>query len=954
MAKKIDQSMIRVRGARVHNLKNINIDIPRDQLVVITGLSGSGKSSLAFDTIYAEGQRRYVESLSAYARQFIGLIDKPDVDSIEGLSPAISIDQKSTSHNPRSTVGTVTEIYDYLRLLFARVGTPHCPECGQIIRPYALDEIVSKIKKDYLGEELIILAPIIKDKKGEHKSIVAGVIRAGFSRLRLDGDILTLEEFEDKAIDKQKKHNLEIVIDRLVVGSDKDDLARLTESIEKAVDLADGLVMILEKNKKTKIFSKLLACPKCEITLPEIEPRNFSFNSPHGACPECSGLGLKLVIDPDLILNRKLTIAQGAIKPWVHNNMNSQMWRLKTLGAVAAHYGFDLNTPINNLTQKQLDIILYGSGDKEFTLDMDTAKFSGALTRNYEGVISNLERRYRETDSDYIRREIEDYMRELICPICLGQRLKPEILAVKIFNQSIADVVKLSIGDLKIFFEKFSVKNDLTAKQTKISAPILREINTRLKFLSDVGLDYLTLDRQSNSLSGGEAQRIRLATQIGSSLMGVLYILDEPSIGLHSKDNAKLIDSLKNLRDLGNTVIVVEHDDATMLASDYIIDVGPGAGEHGGKIIAQGTPAEIKKNPASLTGQYLSGAKKIDLPKKYRPGNGKSIKILGASEHNLKNIDVEIPLGKFVAITGVSGSGKSTLMTDILAKALAKHFYRAKDNPGKHQSIEGLSHIDKVIEIDQSPIGRTPRSNPATYTGAFTPIRDLFASLPEAKLKGYQSGRFSFNVVGGRCEACSGDGMIKIEMQFLPDVFVECDVCHGQRYNKETLEIHYKEKSIADVLAMTVEEAAAFFKNIPAISTKLVALSEVGLNYIKLGQSATTLSGGEAQRIKLATELSRRATGKTLYILDEPTTGLHFEDIKRLLSVLNKLVDKGNSILIIEHNLDVIKSVDWVIDLGPDGGAAGGEIMAIGTPHELAKAGKGYTAKFLKNVLEIK
>ena len=947
----MNNKFISVKGARVHNLQNINVDIPRDQLVVITGLSGSGKSSLAFDTIYAEGQRRYVESLSAYARQFIGLIDKPDVDSIEGLSPAISIDQKSTSHNPRSTVGTVTEIYDYLRLLFARVGTPHCPNCGDAIKPYSLDEIISQAKKDYDGQEITILAPIIQDKKGEHKSVIAGVIRAGFSRVRFDGQIMPLEEFEDLNVDKQKKHSLEIVVDRIPVSKNKDDVSRLTESTDKALDLANGLVTFLDAKGKAKMFSKLLSCPKCGLSLPDLEPRNFSFNSPHGACPECSGLGTKLIVDPDLILNRKLTIAQGAIKPWVHNNMNSQLWRLKSLGAIAEKSGFDLNTPLKDLTPKQLDIVLYGSGDKEVTVDWESASFSGERTMVYEGVIANLERRYRETDSDYARREIEGYMRPLLCTVCHGKRLKPEMLSVKIADQSIADVTAQPIVNLKDFFVTLDKSKTFNSKQTKIASSILKEIKARLNFLSDVGLDYLTLDRQSNSLSGGEAQRIRLATQIGSSLMGVVYILDEPSIGLHQRDNNKLIASLKNLRDIGNTVIVVEHDEITMQESDYIIDVGPGAGEHGGRIVAVGTPEEIKANPASLTGQYLSGKKKIEAPKKYRDGNGKSIKIFGATEHNLRNVDVEIPLGKFVAITGVSGSGKSTLMTDILAKALSQYFYRSKDAPGQHDRIEGLKNLDKVIEIDQSPIGRTPRSNPATYTGAFTPIRELFTSLPEAKMRGFSAGRFSFNVQGGRCEACSGDGINTIEMQFLPNVYVECDVCHGRRYNKETLEIHYKGKNIADVLDMTVEEARDFFRNIPAISNKLTTLTEVGLNYIKLGQSATTLSGGEAQRIKLATELSRRATGKTLYILDEPTTGLHFDDIKRLLSVLNKLVDKGNSILIIEHNLDVIKSVDWIIDLGPEGGSGGGQIIAQGTPREVAKHKTSYTAQYLREII---
>lgn len=944
-------SHIRVRGARVHNLKNVDVDIPRDKLVVITGLSGSGKSSLAFDTIYAEGQRRYVESLSAYARQFIGLVDKPDVESIEGLSPAISIDQKSSSHNPRSTVGTVTEIYDYLRLLYARVGIPHCPNCGDPIKPYSIDEIVAGVKKSFANQELVILSPIISDKKGEHKSVISGIIRAGFSRVRLDGQIMSIEEFEDLTVDKQKKHSLEIVIDSLKVIADKDELSRLTESIDKALDLSNGLVAVLAEDKKVKLYSKLLACPKCGISLPELEPRNFSFNSPHGACPECGGLGSKSVIDPDLILNKKLTLAQGGIKPWVHSNAQGQFWRLKTLGAVGEKFGFDLNTAIKDLTPKQLQVVLYGSGDTEYAVDWDSSSFTGRRVITYEGVIPNLERRFRETDSDYIRNEIDGFMRPLTCPVCQGKRLKPEMLAVKINDLSIAAVAEKPIDSLIVFFNNLEKAAAFTVKESKISGPILKEIKARLNFLSEVGLDYLSLDRQSNTLSGGEAQRIRLATQIGSSLMGVIYILDEPSIGLHQRDNAKLINSLKRLRDLGNTVIVVEHDEATMRESDWLIDVGPGAGEHGGKIIAQGTPDKVAEQKNSLTGQYLSGKKSIAAPQKYREGNGGWLKIIGAQEHNLKNIDVHLPLGKFVAITGVSGSGKSSLMTDILAKALSEHFFRAKEHPGKHERLEGLNLIDKVIEIDQSPIGRTPRSNPATYTGAFTPIRELFASLPEAKMRGFSAGRFSFNVSGGRCEACGGDGTITIEMQFLPDVFVECDVCHGKRYNKETLDIHYRGKNIADVLDMTVEEAKEFFRNVPIVNNKLATLTEVGLNYIRLGQSATTLSGGEAQRIKLATELSRRSTGQTLYILDEPTTGLHFDDIKKLLGVLNKLVDKGNTVLIIEHNLDVIKSVDWIVDLGPEGGLKGGYIVAQGTPKDVAKINKSITGQFLKQVL---
>jgi len=934
----IRHDVIKIQGARVHNLKNISIDIPRDQLVVITGLSGSGKSSLAFDTIYAEGQRRYVESLSAYARQFVGLIDKPDVDLIEGLSPAISIDQKSTSHNPRSTVGTVTEIYDYLRLLFARIGVPYCPNCDLKVKPYSIDEIIHQIVEQCAEEDIILLAPIIRDKKGEHKSVIGSIKRAGFSRVRFDGTIYTLEEFEDLDVDKQKKHNLEIVVDRVTVSKDKEDVSRLTEGVERSLDLGEGIMYVWQTKKESlKIFSRLLACPNCGLTIMEPEPHHFSFNSPHGACLECSGLGTKLEVDPELVFNERLTIAQGGIKPWVHNNVNGQMWLSKQLGAAAQAYGFDLNTPLGDLNQKQRAMIFYGTkpSDKD----------------EFEGIIPNLMRRYEQTESDYVRKEIESFMRVLICPACNGQRLKPESLAVKIASLSIHQVTVKSIEEASEFFSDLENNKTLTARDKKIATQILKEIKLRLKFLLNVGLDYLTLARSANSLSGGEAQRIRLATQIGSALMGVLYILDEPSIGLHQRDNDKLIDTLKDLRDLGNTVIVVEHDAATMEASDYIIDIGPGAGEHGGTIVAAGTPSEVKKNMKSLTGQYLSGKKQIVAPEKYRSGNGQSIKIVNASEHNLKNVTVEIPLGKLIAITGVSGSGKSTLITDILATALNKKFYHAKDIPGKHDRIEGLEHLDKVIDIDQSPIGRTPRSNPATYTGLFTPIRDLFAALPEAKLRGYQPGRFSFNVVGGRCETCSGDGIIKIEMQFLPDVYVECDVCHGHRYQREVLEVHYNGKNISDVLEMTVEEAMVFFKHIPAVHQKLATLFEVGLGYIKLGQSATTLSGGEAQRIKLATELSRRPTGQTLYILDEPTTGLHFEDIRRLLAILQRLVDRGNSVVIIEHNLDVIKSVDWIIDLGPEGGHKGGEIVATGTPKEVAKVKKSYTGKYLAELV---
>jgi len=948
-----NNDFIKIKGAKVHNLKNIDVDIPRNKFVVITGLSGSGKSSLAFDTIYAEGQRRYVESLSAYARQFLGLMEKPDLNSISGLSPAISIDQKTAPHNPRSTVGTVTEIYDYLRLLYARIGTPHCPICGKKIRQYSLDEIVKQASSQYNNKNIIVLAPLVKDKKGEHKNILNDILKLGFNRIRFDKKIMTIDEAEDLKVNKNKKHSLEIVIDRLKISKNKEDVSRFSEAVEKALDLGEGLVIIssIEEKSQETTYSKFFACPECGISLSELEPRNFSFNTPHGACPECSGLGTKLEIDPKLILNPNLTIAQGAIKPWSHNHANGQSWLMRILGTVALKNGFDLNTPLKDLNEEQMHIVLYGSGDKNYNINYENNNFSGEMNTEFEGVIPNLERRFHNTESDWVRKEIEQYMRVLKCPVCNGKRLKKEVLGVKILDHSIYDLSTKTIDQAKKFFTELEKSKKLSARDKKISNTIIKEIKNRLEFLLNVGLSYLTLDRSANTLSGGEAQRIRLANQIGTQLVGVLYILDEPSIGLHQRDNKRLINTLRKLKEIGNTVIVVEHDEETMLASDWIIDVGPGAGDHGGEIIFNGTPKDIKKSTKSLTGKYLAKKDKIEIPKVFRKGNGANIKIINAREHNLKNIDVNIPLGKIVAITGVSGSGKSTLMTDILAKALSKKFYRAKEEPGAHDKIEGLRFINKVINIDQSPIGRTPRSNPATYTGLFTPIRELFASLPEAKIKGFKPGRFSFNVVGGRCEACGGDGMVKIEMQFLPDVYIECEVCHGTRFNKETLEVKYKDKNISDILNMTVEEAALFFKNIPTIYQKLSTLNEVGLGYIKLGQSATTLSGGEAQRIKLATELSRRATGKTLYILDEPTTGLHFHDIKKLLAVLNKLADKGNTVLIVEHNLDVIKSVDHIIDLGPDGGDKGGEIVAEGTPLEVAQSNT-FTGKFLKKVLK--
>lgn len=933
-------NIIRIKGARVHNLKNIDVEIPRDKLVVITGLSGSGKSSLAFDTIYAEGQRRYVESLSAYARQFLGLMDKPDVDQIDGLSPAISIDQKSVSHNPRSTVGTVTEIYDYLRLLYARVGHPHCPNCGREVSRQTIAQMMDRVMA-LNASKIMILAPLVRDQKGEHKRLLKEVEKAGYARVRFDGSLYTLAEAEALTIDKQKKHSLEVMIDRLEVPtaklSDNDFKTRLHEALEQALELGTGLVLIHDAEKgKDVLMSQHMSCPNCGIDVPALEPRNFSFNSPHGACPACTGLGTKLEVDPALIMpNLRLSIAEGAIRPWARSAA-SQYWYMEKLGAVAKAHGFNLRTPVKEMNKKHIDLVLYGSPDQDF-----------------EGVVPMLMRRYFETDSEYMKHEIEGYMRVHPCPTCKGKRLKPEVLAVTVDDSSIADVTSLPIDRANVFFETLdNSKQKFTAREREIAKQILKEIRNRLLFLHNVGLDYLTLDRTASTLSGGEAQRIRLATQIGSSLVGVIYILDEPSIGLHQRDNDKLIATLRQLKELGNTVLVVEHDEDTIRTADHVLDIGPGAGEHGGHVVAQGTPAEIMKVKESITGQYLSGKRSIALPAKYRAGNGRELAIIGAEEFNLKNIDVKIPLGKFVVVTGVSGSGKSTLVTEILSKALAQHFYRAKDAPGRHKEIRGLEYLDKVITIDQSPIGRTPRSNPATYTGLFTPIRDLFASLPEAKIRGFKPGRFSFNVKGGRCEACQGEGLVAIEMQFLPDVYVECEECHGTRYTPAALEVHYKGKHIADVLNMTVEEALGFFQNIPVIRTKLETLNEVGLSYIRLGQSATTLSGGEAQRVKLATELARRATGKTLYVLDEPTTGLHFEDVKNLLNVLHKLVDKGNSLLVIEHNLEVIKTADWLIDLGPEGGDAGGEVVAIGTPKDVAKAKNSYTAQYLKKLLK--
>ncbi len=951
------QEKIIIRGARQHNLKNISLDLPRNKLVVLTGLSGSGKSSLAFDTIYAEGQRRYVESLSAYARQFLGLMDKPDVDKIEGLSPAISIDQKSASHNPRSTVGTVTEIYDYMRLLWARIGIPHCPICNKRISSQTVQTMVDKILSLPKGSKIMLLAPFIKDQKGEHRLILERIKKSGFARVRVDGTVMDLNEAFSLKLDKQKKHTIDVIVDRLVV--EKTEKGRITESLEKALDLGDGLAIITSMNTEGKtdksgedmILSQKFACPEGHVSLPELDPRDFSFNSPHGACAECKGLGHKLTVEPDLVMpNVKLTLAEGAVRPW-SKTTSRVSWYSRILEAVAKEYGFSVHTAVKDLPQKFIDVVLYGSGEKKILIQGEFASREGNFEMNtpFEGVISNLERRYKETDSEYMRGEIEQYMRIRKCDLCKGQRLKPEARGVMVNQMSIVSVSALSIEKAGDFFASLPAK--LNEKETIIAKQILKEITARLSFLLNVGLAYLSLDRSAETLSGGEAQRIRLATQIGSGLTGVLYILDEPSIGLHQRDNGRLLKTLKELRDLGNTVIVVEHDEETIREADWVVDIGPGAGKHGGEVVAEGEPSKVEKNKNSITGKYLSGVEKIELPKRRRPGNGRKISIIGAEEFNLQNLTVEIPLGKFVCVTGVSGSGKSTLFNDILAKALYKYFYNSKDEPGKHKKISGIEHIDKVINIDQSPIGRTPRSNPATYTGLFTPIRDLFATTQEARMRGYQVGRFSFNVKGGRCENCAGDGVIKVEMNFLPDVYVTCEECKGKRYNREALEIHYKEKTISDCLNMTVDEAKVFFTSIPAIHKKLHTLSEVGLGYMHLGQNATTLSGGEAQRIKLATELSRASTGRTLYLLDEPTTGLHFADVKRLIAVLNKLVEKGNTVVVIEHNLDMIKTADWLLDLGPEGGDKGGQLVAVGTPEDVVKVKASYTGQYLKKVL---
>ena len=935
-----------IKGAREHNLQDIDVSVPRDEFIVITGLSGSGKSSLAFDTIYAEGQRRYVESLSAYARQFLGQMKKPEMESIEGLSPAISIDQKTTRENPRSTVGTITEIYDYLRLLFARIGIPHCPNCGKEISHQTIGQIGDSIIAEGEGVKIQILSPIVRDKKGQFKDVLQDLRDKGFVRVRVDGEIRELDE--DISLAKTYRHNIDVVVDRLKIRRDVDFKRRLVDSLETAAEFTDGLITVLFDNGEEyeKKYSEHFACVDCGINFEELTPRMFSFNAPQGACPECNGIGSKMEIDPDLVVpDKSLTLNEGAIVPWA-SSAKKENYYFQMLDAVSKHFKFSMDTPFEELSKDHQDIILFGCSEKiPFTFKRRNKSYM--VNRKFEGVVPRMQRLYFETKSSYSRKYLSKFMADRKCSVCDGKRLKPEVLAVTVGDKSIIDVCDLAIKDSYQFFQDL----ELTERENFIAKEVLKEIKERLSFLVEVGLDYLSMSRASGTLSGGEAQRIRLATQIGSGLVGVLYILDEPSIGLHQRDNIKLIEALKRLKDLGNTLVVVEHDEETILSADHVVDIGPGAGEHGGKVVAQGKPIDIMKNPDSLTGQYISRVKKIDIPKKRREGNGKYIKIIGAEQNNLKNIDVEVPLGKFTCVTGVSGSGKSSLINEILYKGaqgkLSKKFMFA----GKYREIEGLENIDKVIAIDQKPIGRTPRSNPATYTGVFTDIRELFANTPESKARGYKPGRFSFNVKGGRCEACSGDGIVQIEMHFLADVYVPCEVCGGKRYNEETLDIRYKGKNIYEVLEMTVEEALEFFENIPKIAKKLQTLYDVGLGYMKIGQPATTLSGGEAQRIKLAKELSRTSTGKTLYILDEPTTGLHFADIKRLLSVLDRLTDAGNSVVVIEHNLDVIKTADHIIDLGPDGGDGGGEVIATGTPEEIAKAGT-YTGKFLEKMLD--
>ena len=940
------QNSIIIKGAKEHNLKDINIEIPRDKLVVITGLSGSGKSSLAFDTLYAEGQRRYVESLSSYARQFLGLMEKPDVESIEGLSPAISIDQKTTSRNPRSTVGTVTEIYDYIRLLYARIGVPYCPNCGKKIEKQTIDQIIDSVMSLEEGTRIQVLAPVVRGKKGEYTKLLQDFQKEGFVRVRVDGEVYELTD--DIEIDRKKKHNIELVVDRLVV---KEEIrTRLTESVETALKYANNLVVIDIPGDKEVLYSQNYACPDCNISIEELTPRMFSFNNPFGACPTCTGIGYLMKMDEDLIVPDKNKTLYDGIKAFGASTMKKGDTMAKMyFESIAKHYGVEIkDVPIKKLPRWFLEKILYGTGDE--AIDFEYTSYAGTrkFTSPFEGVLPTLDRRYNETKSQGMRDFYEMYMSESACQTCHGARLKKESLSVKVGDKNINELTDMSIDKIKDFLNSLQLNN----KDKMIADQILKELNKRLQFLLDVGLEYLTLSRSAGSLSGGEAQRIRLATQIGSGLTGVLYILDEPSIGLHQRDNEKLLATLRKLRDLGNTVLVVEHDEDTMYAADQIIDIGPGAGVHGGKVIAQGTAEKIKLVPESITGQYLSGKKQILVPKKRRKSNGKAIEVKGATEHNLKNINVKFPLGQFICVTGVSGSGKSTLVNEILYRTVAKEIYGSNEKPGKCKEIKGLENVDKIINIDQSPIGRTPRSNPATYTGVFDVIRDIFAATQEAKMRGYDKGRFSFNVAGGRCEACSGDGVLKIEMHFLPDIYVPCEVCKGKRYNRETLEVKYKGKTISDVLDMTVEEALKFFENIPKIKSKIQTLYDVGLGYIKLGQPSTTLSGGEAQRVKLATELSKKATGKTLYILDEPTTGLHIADVHKLVDILQRLVDTGNSIIVIEHNLDLIKTADYIIDLGPEGGEKGGQIIAVGTPEQITRNDQSYTGKFLKKYLE--
>ena len=954
----MSSNSIRVVGARVHNLKNITVEIPRDKFVVITGLSGSGKSSLAFDTIFAEGQRRYVESLSAYARQFIGQMDKPDVDYIDGLSPAVSIDQKSTSHNPRSTVGTVTEIYDYMRLLFARTGIPHCPVCGREVVKQSAQEIVDQIQNLPEGTRILVLSPLVRGRKGTYQAVFEEIRKAGFTRARVDGTVHSLDD--EIELDRYKQHTIEAVVDRLVISNEgtRDDkkaaLTRLTDSVETALKFGEGYLAInLVDSKEDIQYSEHLACPEHGTTIQEVEPRTFSFNTPQGACPDCQGLGSKLEMDPDRILpDRDLSLNEGAIASmeWSGPKMEGGYYWQSLINASKA-FKIDLDKPVKDLSKEHLDIVLYGTGDKQIQMTYQNANGNEfRFTRAFEGVITNLERRYKETNSEYIREKISEFMSDRPCPSCGGKRLNPAALAVTVDDVNIVEANSWHVLQTLEWVKKLSSKNSpLTSKQKKIAERVLKEIHERLTFLVNVGLDYLTLNRSAVTLSGGEAQRIRLATQVGSRLVGVLYVLDEPSIGLHPRDNSRLLDTLKGLRDLGNTVLVVEHDDETIREADWVVDLGPAAGEHGGQVIAEGTPKQILAHPKSLTGQYLSGRKQVPIPKERREGNGKSLKIVGASANNLKKIDVNIPLGKLVCITGVSGSGKSTLMSDILYNELAAQLMGARTQSGEHETIEGVEHLDKIINIDQSPIGRTPRSNPGTYTGLFDEIRKLYAELPESKVRGYKPGRFSFNVHGGRCEACQGQGELRIEMQFLPDVYVPCDVCHGKRFNRETLQVMFRDKySIADVLDMTVDHALQEFENYPPMKNKLALLQEVGLGYIRVGQPATTLSGGEAQRVKLSKELSRRATGRTLYVLDEPSVGLHAADVHKLIEVLQRLVDSGNSVLIIEHNLDIIKVADWIIDLGPEGGDRGGELLAEGTPEQVMNVKGSYTGKYLK------